>query len=216
MALPRAGRRHAGAPSSAASPAPVGETGRRIQFDYPDSGPQDQRRCAAGSVPLSRCGELEPSDADIIGALHRALGSIIESTRAHEGGLVLRDPSGRELIFALVRGDDSTDRLLRQRPSAARGAARRWGSHARAFDGDNAGEDERVPSVVDIVTGLRDRYCIAAPLLDGHELLGSVEVFKRKNGDRFTPDDHNNLTALVHLLPPILMTLRDRQAEKSA
>jgi hypothetical protein len=166
-------------------------------------------------VPPSRRGRLEPSEADILGALDRALGCIIEATRAHEGRLLVTGASGREPIFALVRAGGSKSSVL-WRPPWDRVVDRGMQRLSHASPGDDASEGVTFLGRVDVDAGSRDGCHITAPLFEGIESLGVIEVFQKKNGVRFSRGDHDNLSVLAHLFSPILLQLRDHRFEKLA
>jgi GAF domain-containing protein len=151
-----------------------------------------------------------------MGALDRALRCIIEATRAREGRLSLMDESSLERNLVLVRGDAFKNRLLWQRLSSDRSVARRPASRRRASNGEKIREEERFPNGIDLATGFRNRPRMAAPLFDGNEVLGVIEVFNNNYGDRFARSDENHLAVMAHLISPILIQLRDYQAEQLA
>ena len=149
-----------------------------------------------------------------MGALDRALGCVIEAAGANAGELLIVDDPRRDLNFSQARGDARTNRLLWQRLPAGQGVARRPAGRRRSAIVDNESKDERLESGADVATDFRPRSHISAPLFDGDEVLGVIEVFDKKNGECFSLGDQNHLTVLVHLVSPILIQLRDRQTEK--
>lgn len=201
-------------PSLAPPRQPVVETGRWDGFGCLDAGSESDRLFKNGSEPTCHCRQLEPNEADIMGALDRALGCVIEATGSNEGELLIMDDPRRDLIFAQARGDAHTNRLLWQRLPAGRGVARRPAGRRRAAIVDNESKDERLKSGADVATDFRPRSHISAPLFDGDEVLGVIEVFDKKNGECFSLGDQNHLTVLAHLVSPILIQLRHRQTEK--
>ena len=201
-------------PSLAPLKQPVVETGRWDGFGCLDAEPESDRLFNNGSEPTSQCRQLEPREADIMGALDRALGCIIEATGANEGELLIMDDPRRDLIFAQARGDAHTNRLLWRRLSAGRGVARRSAGRRRAAIVDNGSKDDQLKSGADVATAFRPRSHISAPLFDGDKVLGVIEVLDKKNGECFSLGDQNHLTVLAHLVSPILIQLRDRQTER--
>lgn len=216
MALPKASQRDSRAHNPVPPRAPVEESGRWDRFHRADAGPHAEKPDAYGSVSLSQCRQPEASEADILGALDRALGCILEATRAQEGGLLVMDDSSRELVYALVRGDTSKNRFLWRRPPSYRNRARRPATRSPASDGNDASRDDGFHGGKDVAVRFCNGFHITAPLFDGNEVLGVIEVFNKKNGNRFSRSDHNNLIAMSHLISPVLIQLREHQAETLA
>lgn len=151
------------------------------------------------------------SEADVMEAVDQALSCAIDALRASDGALLVKDDASEDLIFALVQGKQSKEKLLWRRVPAGRGVAHWSVRHRRPTIVNNTMSDERFYSGIDAIHGFRTQSIIAAPLLDGDEAFAVIEIINKKDGEYFSFSDQNHLTILAHLASVLLIELRDRQ-----
>lgn len=226
VALPKERQSRAQVASFAPAEQSVGETGNREALHCLNANGNANANANAYAAaeqqfvdPLETFSQrrpLKPSEADIMGALARALRCVIEATRAKDGRLLICDASSGDLISVLAHGDAPENRLLWQRAPAVLGLAHRAASHRRAAIVNYTSNDERIHSGFDVASGFRTRSLVAASLLDGDEVLGFIEVVNKKNGELFSFGDQYHLTVMANLVSPLLIQLRELQAEKLA
>lgn len=192
----------------------VEEARHRESFDRLNVQVEAGRRFVNALETLSRCRQLEPSEAEIMDALDRALVCVIDAISANDGALLVMDESSGDLVFALVHGDVPKKKLLWQRVPAGRGVAHWVAVHRRPAIVNSTLNDERFYSGIDVASGFHTRSIVAVPLIDGDKVLGVIEVLNKKNGEFFALSDQNHLIVMANLASALLVQLRDRQAKK--
>lgn len=160
---------------------------------------------------LSDYAQSLPGEVQIMEALDHALACVIEATWADDGALLIRDDASGDLIFALVQGETPKKKLLWRRVPAGRGVAHWAASHKRATIVNNTINDERFYKGIDAENNFCTRSILAAPLLNGEETIGVLEIINKKDGQFFSLSDQNHLTILARLATALLTQLRQSQ-----
>ena len=199
--------------SFAAAKEAVAEDDHRALFDRLNAHAEASRRFINALERLSQYASSACSEAEIMDAIDEALCCAIQALRASDGALLVKDDSSDDLIFALVQGERSKEKLLWKRVPAGRGVAHWSARHRRPTIVNNTINDERFYSGIDAAYGFRTRSIVAAPLLEGDEALGVIEVINKKDGEYFSFSDQNHLTIMARLASVLLVQLRDRQAD---
>ena len=149
---------------------------------------QLQKRLAALITVQDIAQELM-SELDHIRLLNKILSAAIKVLNASAGSLLLWVPPD-ELEFA-VSAEQS---LVGQRIPAVKGIAGWVFTHEEPLIVGNVYEDERFFREVD--PGFQTRSLIAVPLMTPTERIGVVEVINKQEGERFTEQDQDILSAL--------------------
>jgi sigma-B regulation protein RsbU (phosphoserine phosphatase) len=74
---------------------------------------------------------------------------------------------------------------------------------------NNAATDERFYNKFDTANDFETRSIVAAPLINGNEVMGVVEVLNKKDEHFFTLNDQNHVTLTAHLVARLLARLSD-------
>ena len=117
------------------------------------------------------------AQANLAALLDRTLDLFVEEARAEAGTLYLYDPERDELVFHVVKGDETSRRLLGMRIPADRGVA---GAALRTrepiFVSDVTGDPRWERSIGELASiRLRTMYCL--PLMIEERPVGVVQVF---------------------------------------
>jgi GAF domain-containing protein len=149
------------------------------------------------------------SEAKIMDVVEHALACLIRATSARDGALLITDDSSGDLVFALVHGDTPKKDLLWCPVPKGQGIAHWVASNMRPAIINNAATDERFYNRFDTANDFETRSIVAAPLINGNELMGVVEVLNKKDEHFFTLNDQNHVTLTAHLVARLLARLSD-------
>jgi len=146
------------------------------------------------------------SQTNLAALLDRTLDLFIEEARAEAGTLYLYDPDRDELVFHVVKGDPTSQRLLGMRIPASRGVA---GAALRVrepiFVSDVASDLRWDRSVGELASiRLRTMYCL--PLIIEERLVGVVQVFNLP-ADAVDADEE---LALLRILGNVMVGVIDK------
>lgn len=161
---------------------------------------------------LANAIDEDAGESTLFEALDRALEKVIRATSARNGALLVRDDDTGDLVFALAWGDTPKNELLWKRVPAGQGVAHWVAKNRRPAIVNDASSDERFDKGIDDANGFRTRSILAAPLLNGDNVLGVVEVLNKRDGAYFTLNDQNHLTLLAHLASVVLAKLGKPEA----
>lgn len=151
-------------------------------------------------------------ESEILEALDHALETVIRATSAKDGALLVRDDANGDLIFALAWGDTPKSELLWKRVPKGQGIAHWVVENRRPAIVNDVSSDERFYKEIDNANDFRTRSILAAPLIDGDQVIGVLEVLNKRDGEYFTISDQNHLTLLAHLAAVVLSELGKRKA----
>ena len=146
---------------------------------------------------MHACAE-PPSEADLLELLQRSLESIVEVTEGESATFMVRDHESQGLVLVLAEGN----RRGAPQPWSAipdgRGIAHWVAREKRAAVINNASNDPRCGPESVQRNGPRIRSVLAAPVLDGDEVLGVVEVINKREGALFAVRDQRRLELVCH------------------
>jgi signal transduction histidine kinase len=136
------------------------------------------------------------SELDVDRLLQRILRSAIYAVEGTAGALLLLDPSGQELTFAVVEGGGGAT-LEGQRMSADQGLAGWALTHCEPVIVANAREDERFFSQIPNGMDFEITSQICVPLVARGTRIGVVQILNKAQGRSFDDDDLDLLTSFA-------------------
>lgn len=214
MALPVELFKTGALPGLTSGIAPVAEHEPRADFDSLNAQAEASRRFINALGALSERSRNPGSESEIMDSLEHALECVIGATSAKDGALLICDEETGDLVFALVHGDLPKKALLWRRVPAGEGVAHWVFENRSAAIVNNAENDERFYKAVDKAHRFRTNSIIAAPILNGDEVLGVLEILNKRDGRYFSQNDQNHLTLMAHLASELLIVLRDRASAR--
>lgn len=161
---------------------------------------------------LASAVDSEITEGEVLEILDQALEKVLRVTSSKDAALLIRDDVTGDLVFALAWGDMPKSELLWKRVPKGQGVAHWVADNRRPAIVNDVSSDERFYAELDRVNSFRTRSILAAPLLNGEEVLGVVEVLNKQGSGYFTLNDQNHLTLLAHLASVVLAELGKRKA----
>lgn len=146
------------------------------------------------------------AQTNLAALLDRTLDLFVEEARAEAGTLYLYDPDRDELVFHVVKGDETSRRLLGMRIPASRGVA---GAALRAREPifvSNVAEDPRWDRSTGELAALRLRTMYCLPLMIEDRPVGVVQVFNLP-ADAVDADEE---LALLRILGNVMASVIDK------
>ena len=158
---------------------------------------------------LSAVGQLDApqSDADLMEILERILDGALKSVHAEDGSLLVRDDDTKELVFALVHGNATSQDLLWRRLHAGKGIVSWVVEHGEAAGVNDTHTDRRFYDALDREFSFQTRSVLAAPIIAGEEVLGAIEVLNKQNGLLFGESDRLRLAQLCRVAGDLLYAM---------
>lgn len=146
-------------------------------------------------VQRSRFSSLLPADVDMPSLLHNILQKAAELVPSEAGAILLDDPlskvedrSENRLSFVAAFGP-AADRLIGRSIPPGEGVAAHVYRTGSAYLSVEADADATFSPTTDRATGYRTRSIIAAPILIGTTVCGTIELLNRRDGRAFDPRD---------------------------
>jgi sigma-B regulation protein RsbU (phosphoserine phosphatase) len=150
--------------------------------------------------------ELTP-DTEVMPLLDRILYNALTVIDAKDGSLLVLDDETSELVFVLVHGDVTADKLIGYRLAPGKGIAGWVAQNKRATIVNNVRSDGRFYAGVDDAFQFHTQSLLAAPLIGGNKVLGVIEVINKHNGKPFDQADETLLMLLCRFAGEILNEL---------
>ncbi len=136
------------------------------------------------------------TELDVDRLLSRILCTALDAVDGTAGSLLLLDPSGKELIFAVVEGGRGAE-LQGQRMSADQGLAGWVVRHNHPVIVDDAQHDNRFFREITDGTTLEVGSVLCAPLVTRDQVIGALQILNKAEGAHFDDDDLDLLTAFA-------------------
>jgi signal transduction histidine kinase len=136
------------------------------------------------------------SELDVDRLLARILRAAINAVEGTAGALLLLDPNGQELIFAVVEKGKGPA-LEGQRMSVDQGLAGWVVRHNRPVIVDDVEKDARFFRQITDGTGLEVKSLLCAPLVTRGEVIGALQILNKVHGGNFDDDDLDLLTSFA-------------------
>lgn len=115
---------------------------------------------------------------------------------ASASSILLLDPTGRELHFAVAEGE--SEKVLRRMKFDVQSGIAGWvARHAQPVIVSDVRGDQRFNKSVDEVTGFTSKSILCAPLMVQRKVIGVIEVLNRTDGSSFTNQDLETLTSVA-------------------
>ncbi len=146
------------------------------------------------------------AQTNLAALLDRTLDLFVEEAHAEAGTLYLYDPDRDELVFHVVKGDATSQRLLGMRIPASRGVA---GAALRAREPifvHNVAEDSRWDRSTGELAALQLRTMYCLPLIIDDRPVGVVQVFNLPS-DAVDADEE---LALLRILGNVMVSVIDK------
>ncbi len=136
------------------------------------------------------------TELDVDRLLSRILCTALDAVDGTAGSLLLLDPSGKELIFAVVEGGRGAE-LEGQRMSADQGLAGWVVRHNHPVIVDDAQHDTRFFRDITDGTEMEVGSVLCAPLVTRDQVIGALQILNKAQGAHFDDDDLDLLTAFA-------------------
>ncbi|MBN1137502.1 MAG: GAF domain-containing sensor histidine kinase [Anaerolineae bacterium] len=136
------------------------------------------------------------TELDVDRLLSRILRTALDAVDGTAGSLLLLDPGGQELIFAVVEGGRGAE-LQGQRMSADRGLAGWVVRHNQPVIVDDAQHDTRFFREITAGTEMKVGSVLCAPLVTRDQVIGALQILNKAQGAHFDDDDLDLLTAFA-------------------
>ena len=136
------------------------------------------------------------TELDVDRLLSRILCTALDAVDGTAGSLLLLDPSGKELVFAVVEGGRGAE-LQGQRMSADQGLAGWVVRHNHPVIVDDAQHDNRFFREITEGTEMKVGSVLCAPLVTRDQVIGALQILNKAQGAHFDDDDLDLLTAFA-------------------
>jgi len=136
------------------------------------------------------------TELDVDRLLSRILCTALDAVDGTAGSLLLLDPSGKELIFAVVEGGRGVE-LQGQRMSADQGLAGWVVRHNQPVIVDDAQHDNRFFREITDGSQIEVGSVLCAPLVTRDQVIGALQILNKVQGAHFDDDDLDLLTAFA-------------------
>ncbi|MBI4177937.1 SpoIIE family protein phosphatase [bacterium] len=137
---------------------------------------------------LIRINQTVAGSLDISEVLKRSLELEREVVDAETGSILLLDPTGEYLEFAVALGD-AENILKNHRIRVGEGIAGHVAKHRQPLLIEDVRKDKRFNAYFDGKTGFQTRSVLCVPIEGADRLIGVAQVINRTDGGSFTDED---------------------------
>jgi GAF domain-containing protein len=146
----------------------------------------------------------------------QVLDNAIGALNVRDGSILVPYPATNELVFVMVRADESNRSLIGRRLNPGEGLAGWAAKNRRAAIVNNVSADERFFDGVDRDTHYRTRSILAIPVIGGSKLRAVIEVINKRDGRLFSVGNKTLLGLMCRFAGEILYSLvRDVDLSKT-
>lgn len=171
-----------------------------------------QRAIHSLNILHHRIEQIGPQ-TDVITLVRSLLAATLEAVDSEDGSLQLLDEETDELVFVEVQGT-SRDVLISHRMPVTQGISGWTITNHRAELVQDVSKDARFSPLVDRVTGFRTSSLICVPLIEGHRVMGAIEVVNTRSGRAFTQEDLDVLVLVGRFVTTALLRAEGGQGQR--
>lgn len=125
----------------------------------------------------------------LLGLMSKLLHAGLKAVEASDGALLVQDEETTDLVFALIQGEISDERLAWRRISGGAGFAGWAVDHREVVNVSDAQSDPRFLCDIDAETGFVTHSVLAVPIIRNQRTLGVVEALNKARGQVFSRHD---------------------------
>ncbi|MFT5448912.1 MAG: hypothetical protein ACI9DC_004098 [Gammaproteobacteria bacterium] len=174
------------------------------------------RRFIACMRKLIDVAESRQRESEVYLLFEQVLDNAIGALNARDGSILVPDPVTNELMFVMVRGDESNSSLIGRRLHPGEGIAGWAAKNRRAAIVNNVSADDRFFAGVDQDIQYQTRSILAIPVIGGNELLAVIEVINKRDGRLFSVGNKTLLGLMCRFAGEVLYSLvRDIDLSKT-